>query len=144
VHIAFQKRFGCFEGVVVYLSRIWLFSVRFGLFKGWSRLFCLWLPGNPGMKALRTRNRTGRLCWSIRVGDEVATWVSERSMQSNSVTLLWANIADRIHRQHRHIGQYISVSRYIGRSPDEIILLVSWCVFPTDFGALHGCNLQLP
>jgi len=30
---------------------------------------------------------------SISIRDEVATWVYERSMQSNSVTLLWANIA---------------------------------------------------
>jgi len=44
-------------------------------------------------------------------------------MQSNSVTLLRANIADiylrnyadTIHRQHHHIGRYISACRYIGR-----------------------------
>jgi len=28
----FKNVFGCFEGVVVYLSSIWLFSVLFGLF----------------------------------------------------------------------------------------------------------------
>jgi len=43
----FKTAFGCFKGVVVYLSCIWLFSVLFGFFKSWSGLFCLWLPGNP-------------------------------------------------------------------------------------------------
>jgi len=45
-------------------------------------------------------------------------------MQSNSATLLWANIADiyrrnfadTIHGQHCHIGWYISVCQYIGRA----------------------------
>ena len=54
---------------------------------------------------------------SISIRDEVATWVYERSMQSNSVTILWANITDiyrqnfanTIHWQHRHIGWYIGV-----------------------------------
>ena len=40
------------------------------------------------VKAMCTRNRTVHLYYSIRVKDEVATWVSERSMQSNSATLL--------------------------------------------------------
>ena len=61
------------------------------------------------VKALCAGNRTEHLWWSIRVRDEVATWVSERSTQSNSATFLWANIgdiyrrnfADTIHRQHR-------------------------------------------
>ena len=51
-------------------------------------------------------------------------------MQSNSATLLWENIADiyrrnfadTIHLQHRHIGRYISVCRYIGRAPFIILL----------------------
>ena len=54
-------------------------------------------------------------------------------MQSNSATLLWANIADiyrrnfadTIHRQHRHISRYISVCRYIGQA---LILSFSWTV----------------
>jgi len=46
--LPFESAFWCFVGVVVYLSCIWLFSVLFGFFEGWSGLFCLWLPGNPG------------------------------------------------------------------------------------------------
>jgi len=39
----------------------------------------------------------------IKVRDEVATWVSEHSMQSNSVTLLCANIADYASAKIRYI-----------------------------------------
>jgi len=60
--------------------------------------------------------RTGqRICinHSVRVRDEAATWVSEHSVQNNSVIALWANIADiyiywnfadMIHQEHCHIS----------------------------------------
>jgi len=103
-------------------------------------------------EGLCTRNRTEHLYKSIRVRDEVATWASERSIQSNSATLLWANVADiyrrnfadTIHRQHRHISWHISVCRYIGWALLTTLLLAvsregSWnkaginfkhCTFP--------------
>jgi len=48
--LLFKTALGYFKGVVVCLS-----CTVFGFFwcyltflKGWSGLFCLWLPGNPG------------------------------------------------------------------------------------------------
>jgi len=45
--LPFKRALGCFGGVVVYLSFIWLFWCYLTLLKDWSGLFCLWLPGNP-------------------------------------------------------------------------------------------------
>jgi len=45
--LPFKSAFVCFKGVVVYLSRIWLFSVRFGLLQGsiWPfLLMATWQP----------------------------------------------------------------------------------------------------
>ena len=66
-------------------------------------------------------------------------------MQSNSVTLLWANIADiyrrnfadTIHRQHRNIGRYISVCRYIGRFDLTVTSRHSTCIYT------RNCRLKL-
>jgi len=46
------------------------------------------------MKALCARNRTGEFALISQGQRQVANWVSEHSMQRNSVALLSANIAD--------------------------------------------------
>jgi len=68
--------------------------------------------------------------------DKVTVWVSEHSMQNNSIAALWANIADiyrrnfadTTQRQHCHIGRYILVCRYIGRALDLICLWMQYLI----------------
>jgi len=50
----FKCAFGCFKGVLVYLSCICFFGAIW-LFQDLSGLFCLWLPGNPGVQSVWAR-----------------------------------------------------------------------------------------
>jgi len=45
--LPFKSTFGCFKGVVVYLSGIWLFSMLFGYFKGLIWPFLLTTTWQP-------------------------------------------------------------------------------------------------
>jgi len=46
--LPFKSAFGCFEGVVVYLSCIWLFWCYLAVLGVDLAFFCFCLPGNPG------------------------------------------------------------------------------------------------